>query len=398
MKRLLLFLVVVLAISLLLGACGGASTTTTSTASVTTTSTKPATTTTTSAATTSKPTTTSVATTTTSPKAIKLTYSNFFPPTHLNSILAERWIKEVTTRTNGAVDIGYFPGGSLTAAAKVYDGVVTGISNIGMSVISYTSGRFPASELVEMPHGYTSGYVATMVANDFYNKFKPAELKDVHVLYFHAHGPGIVFTTKTPVRKLEDMKGLVLRSTGVGAKIATALGASGYAAAQNEALELMSKGVIQGSLSPREVLEGWKQAEVVKYVTGCYDIGYTANMYVVINQKDWDALPANVQKAMTDVSNEWIEKHAMVWTYYDQSAMDYFRTFPDREVITLPSDEMARWVEKVKPLVEQYLADLKGKNLPAAEYEAYLKERVIYWASKALTPEQCATWVKANLK
>ena len=64
------------------------------------------------------------------------------------------------------------------------------------------------------------------------------------------------------------MKGLVLRSTGVGASIATALGASGYAAAQNEAYELMSKGTISGSIAPREVLLGWKQAEVVNYVDG----------------------------------------------------------------------------------------------------------------------------------
>jgi TRAP-type transport system periplasmic protein len=380
MKRLLGFLAVILLTStLLLVACGQASPTTTSPATTppqNTTTAPPQTTATTPAA------------TPLASKKYKFTYSNFFPPTHLNSILAEAWIKEINTKTNGAVEIDYFPAGSLTPANKIYDGVVSGISTIGMSVVSYTPGRFPASELVEMPHGYPSGYVATMVANDFHNQFKPVEFKDVHMLYFHAHGPGIVFTTKTAVRKLEDLKGLVLRSTGVGAKIATALGATGYAAAQGEAYELMSKGVIQGSLSPREVLEGWKQAEVVNYVTGAYDIGYTADMFVAMNKAEWDALPADIQKIFTDVSNAFIEKHAMVWTYYDKSAMDLFESLPNREVIDLPPDEMARWVAKVQPLVETTLTDLKAKGLPAEEYEKYLKERVQYWTGKAPTAEQ----------
>ena len=34
----------------------------------------------------------------TEPEAIELTYSNFFPPTHLHSILAEEWIKEIEKR------------------------------------------------------------------------------------------------------------------------------------------------------------------------------------------------------------------------------------------------------------------------------------------------------------
>jgi len=61
-----------------------------------------------------------------------------------------------------------------------------------------------------MPHGYPSGYVATMVANDYYKQFQPAEFKDVHVFYFYTTGPQVLFTTKKEVAKLEDLKGLVL--------------------------------------------------------------------------------------------------------------------------------------------------------------------------------------------
>ena len=59
---------------------------------------------------------------------IKLTYSNFFPPTHIQSKLAEAWCKEVEKRTQGKVKVEYYPGGTLTKAKQCYDGVVTGQS------------------------------------------------------------------------------------------------------------------------------------------------------------------------------------------------------------------------------------------------------------------------------
>ena len=63
--------------------------------------------------------------------SIKLTYSNFFPPGHIQSKLAEAWCKEVEKRTNGQVVVEYFPGQTLTKAKQVYDGVVEGISDMG---------------------------------------------------------------------------------------------------------------------------------------------------------------------------------------------------------------------------------------------------------------------------
>ena len=266
-----------------------------------------------------------------------------------------------------------------------------------MSVLAYTMGRFPASELVDMPHGYPNGWVATKVANDFYQKFQPKEFDDVHVLYFHAHGPGVVFTTNKQVRQLEDLNGLVIRSTGVGAKIIEALGASGYGASQGEAYELLSKGTVDGSFTPREVLKGWNQAEVVKYVTGCYDIGYTANMFVVMNKAKWDGLPDNVKKVFTEVSEEWIDKHGKVWTYYDKAGIDYFLTFDGREIIQLPPEEMARWVKATEPIIDQYIKEKTDMGLPAADYEEYLIEQVKYWSDKAPSEQSCVDWVEEEL-
>ncbi len=330
---------------------------------------------------------------------IRLSYSNFFPSTHLNSVLAEKWIEEIEERTDGRVKIAYYPGGTLTPADGIFDGVEQGISDIGMSVFAYNMGRFPVAELVDLPHGYPNGWVATMAANDYYNHFQPEEINSVQPMYFHAHGPGVIITKDKKVSTLDDLSGLVLRATGVGSNVVSELGAQGYGAGQGEAYELMARGVVDGSFTPREVLRGWNQAEVVQYVTNCTEVGNTTMMYVVMNENKWNQLPEDIQQVFIDVSSEWIEKHGMVWDYYDKAGIDYFLSLGQgREVIDLSEEESQLWVETaVDPLIEKYIADKTARGHDAAEYEDYLNERVDYWSERTPGLEDSVAWVEQNL-
>ena len=165
--------------------------------------------------------------------ATTLTYSIFFPPTHGQAKAGQAWAKEVEKRSNGRIKITVFSGGTLTPADQCYDGVIKGISDIGMSCFAYTRGRFPIMEALDLPLGYPNGRVATRVANDFYKKFMPAELDGVKVLYVHAHGPGLLHTKK-PVSTLENLKGMKIRSTGLSSKIVESLGGLPVAMPQGE--------------------------------------------------------------------------------------------------------------------------------------------------------------------
>ena len=110
---------------------------------------------------------------------VKLNYSIFFPAPHKNSVLATEWGKEIEKRTGGKVQVTMFYGGTLTPADKCYDGVVKGISDVGMSVLSYTMGKFPLCEVLDLPLGSKTAVTATTLVNEFYNKFKPKEFDDV---------------------------------------------------------------------------------------------------------------------------------------------------------------------------------------------------------------------------
>jgi TRAP-type C4-dicarboxylate transport system substrate-binding protein len=387
-KASILLLVLVFAAAVGVTACGEEETTTTA---------APAT------ETTAAPDTTTTAapeTTTTSGYAEgtwKFTFNTFFPATNNIAIVGEMWQAEITKRTNGAVQFDYVPGAALTAANKVYDGVVTGISDLGFSVMAYTPGIFPIMEFVDYPHGYPTGYVATMVVNDYFNQYKPAEFDDVHVFAFYGTGPQVLFTTSKPVKTLADAKGLVIRSTGVGATIAGLLGAEGYAAAQNEAYELMSKGVIDGSIAPREVLLGWKQAEVVNYVTNCFSIGSCTGMYLVMNNDKWNELPPDIQQIFTDVSAEYVEYWAKVGSAYDYDAMVFFNEQPGREEIDLSEEEAAAWKTAVRPMIDEKNTALKDAGF-TDDYEAFIAERIAYWNDNQVSDEECSAWVKENIK
>ena len=76
-------------------------------------------------------------------KTYKLTYSVFFPPMHIQAKTAMDWAAEVEKRSGGRIQITVHPGGSLTKADQCWQGVLSGISDLGMSCFAYTPGRFP---------------------------------------------------------------------------------------------------------------------------------------------------------------------------------------------------------------------------------------------------------------
>ncbi|HOX55643.1 MAG TPA: TRAP transporter substrate-binding protein [Verrucomicrobiota bacterium] len=293
---------------------------------------------------------------------IKLSYSVFFPPTHVQCLAATDWANEIQKRTAGRVQITIYPAGSLTKADQCYEGVIKGISDLGMSCFAYTRGRFPLIEGLDLPLGYPDGASATRIANAMVQKYQPAELADVKVLYVHAHGPGIL-ASKKPVKSLADLKGLKIRATGLSAKIVEALGATPVAMSQPETYEALSKGVVEATLCPIETLKGWKQGETIEYVVDSTAIGYTTAMFVVMNKDKWAELPAEVQKVFTDVSQEWTAKQGAAWDQADQAGRE-FVTGLKRQFIQLPEAEQQQWRNAVKPILDDFVKKTKEKNLP----------------------------------
>ena len=293
-------------------------------------------------------------------KPTKLTFSIFFPPTHGQTKAAMDWAKEIEKRTDNKVQISIFAGGTLTKAPQCYSGTVKGISDLGFSLFAYTRGRFPVMAAVDLPMGYPNGKVASRVAQEFAKTFNPKELGDVKVLYLHAHGPGLLHTKK-PVKKLEDLKGMKIRATGLSAKIVKALGGVPVAMPQGGTYEALKKGVVEGTFGPYEVLKGWKQAEVIKYTTECYSVGYTTTFFIVMNLDKWNALPADIKKVFDEVSAKYTDIHGKVWDSTDEEGKKYTQSLGNK-TIPLSDKESARWRKAVEPVISDFMANTTDGN------------------------------------
>lgn len=305
---------------------------------------------------------------------MRLTYSVFFPPTHVQARLAGEWAEEVKKRTGGQVEVTVFPGGALSKADQCYQGVLDGISDIGMSAFAYTSGRFPLVEALDLPVGYPDGASATRIANALVAKYNPDELKDVQVLYVHAHGPGIL-ASKKAVASLADFKGLRVRATGFCAKIVECLGGSPVSMPQGETYGALQKDVVDATFCPVEALKGWKQGEVITHVTESQCIGYSTGFFVVMNKHKWSKLPREVKAAIKAVSGEWVGKHSQAWNDADKDGRAYVAAMK-REIVALPEAEQGAWVQKVAPLMDEYVARATEKELPGAAFLNELKALV----------------------
>ena len=303
----------------------------------------------------------------------ELTYSQFYSATHAQSKLAVAWCKEVEKRTNGRVKIQYFPGQSLTKAKQSYDGTVKGMSDIAMGVLQYTRGRFPLLEFINLPLGFTDALVATAILNEVVEKFRPAELNDTKVLYLVAHGPGVISTTGKMVTKMEDLKGLKIRSHGTTAKMIAALGGTPVALPMPELYQALCKGIVQGGVFPLSSLYDWRLSEVTEYTTVAVPIAYSLGFFTVMNKAKWNALPPDIQKIIEEIDAEWLVKHAEA-RVRDENVGAMYGLRMGNYLIGVGPEAAKKWVKAVQPVIDNYIKETKDKGLPGDEVIAYVKK------------------------
>lgn len=305
---------------------------------------------------------------------INLNYSVFFPATHIQAITAQQFADEIEKRTDGRVKITVYFGGTLTAAPQVFDGVEKGLSDMGMSCYAYTRGRFPVTEAADLPLGYKNGMIATQVVNEFVHeiirKGYGDEISSVKTLYVHAHGPGLLHTV-SPVRRLEDLRNMQIRATGLSSEIVSALGGVPIAMAQGETYEALQKGVVEGTFGPMEVLKGWKQGEVINYTTDCYDVGYTTSMFVIMNKQRWESLPDDIKEIFKETSKEFVLRHGLAWDASDEEGKNETLNL-ENEIITLTDGEKERWRQAAQKVIDNYI----NKTENGAEYVRMLRELI----------------------
>jgi TRAP-type transport system periplasmic protein len=296
--------------------------------------------------------------------ALKISYANFPPAPTFPCVQMERWKAEVEKRTNGAVTVQTYPGGTLLGAKGMMDGVVAGQADVGNLCQAYQPGRFVVSNATALPLGIPSGKVGSLVLWDLYQKYQFKPFAKTKVLTMFTNAPANIMSKKA-IRSLEDIKGVDLRASGGAGALLRAWGANQIGMPMSAVPEALQKGTVQGLFSSIEVLKDFKFAEITKFVTMTDTVIYP--FAVVMNMDAWNKLPKDVQKVMDDLAREQAQ-----WTgaYNDQAveaAIKWSKETQGVEFITLPKDEKAKWDAKLAPIVDGWIKKATEKGLPGKQ-------------------------------
>lgn len=310
---------------------------------------------------------------------IKLSYANFPPAPTFPCVQMERWKAEVEKRTNGKVLINTFPGGTLLDAKNMMDGVIAGQADIGCLSMAYQPGRFIVTNSTSLPLGIPNARVGSLVLIDLYRKYQPEEFSKVKVLTMFTTAPTNIMS-KTPVKTLDDLKGMDLRASGGAADILKAWGANPVGMPMPETVEALQKGVVKGLFSSLESMKDFKFAEICRYVTMTDTVIYP--FAVIMNMNSWNKLPKDVQQVMDDMIVEQAE-----WTgnYMDNhvlGSIDWSKQTYNVEFITLAPEEKAKWDSKLEFMIDQWISDAKAKGLPAEEIIKDIKALIQKYSAK----------------
>ncbi|OGO44034.1 MAG: hypothetical protein A2Z05_00225 [Chloroflexi bacterium RBG_16_60_22] len=272
----------------------------------------------------------------------------------------------------------------MLSAPAMYQGIISGIADMGNGISSYDPGAFPLTYAVEVPVLADSGWAISGAMYDFIRKYEPKEWREVQVLSAVSSGVGLVVigTGKAPIRTLEEMKGKSMRVNSL--EFAVALGATIKDMPMAAVYDSVSKGVIDGVLTSLEPLgAGWKLGDVLKYVTlFMHPEQPTVMWYNAMNKEKWSSLPPDIQKTILDTSAEYSRKIGLTWDDQMVSGLEY-AIRAGAQIYVLPPAEEARWAAALKPVTEAQLQKAADKGGLTRQYVdevfAYFESRVEYW-------------------
>ncbi|WP_432738199.1 TRAP transporter substrate-binding protein [Maridesulfovibrio sp. FT414] len=282
---------------------------------------------------------------------ISLSYANFPPAKTFPCVQMERWKQEVEKRTNGKVLVQTYPGSTLLGAKNTLRGVMQGQADIGCISLAYHPGVFPLCSVFELPLGFTSATSASLALWDLYEKYQPEEFKKVKVLTMFASAPSNLMT-KTPIRTLEDIKGMELRASGILSKILESLGATPVSMPMSATPEALQKGVVKGLFSSFEVLKDLNFAEICRYETVTNSAVYP--FAIIMNMNSWNALPDDVKKIFNDLGREQAEWTGQYMDQHVKDSLDWSKEKYGIELVTLSDADMKIVREKTMPLIEDW--------------------------------------------
>ncbi len=289
-----------------------------------------------------------------------------FLPAQANvpAMVLDVWADKVEAASEGRIKIDRFPSMQLGGTPpELMDQVIDGVADIVWTVVGYTPGRFPSTEVFELPFMVEDARAASCAYwKMFESHMAENEFADVKILGTWVHGPGM-FHTSEPVNTPADLQGMKIRG---GSRLVNELlelsGATPVGMPVPAVSEGLSKGVIDGTTIPWEVTTALKVSELVEFHTEFEGPAlYTLTFVLAMNKGAYEGLPDDLKTVMDENSG----LNFSIFAGGTQADADgparEFAVENGNEIITVT--DTSEWEALVRPIYDTWIADLAKKDI-----------------------------------
>jgi TRAP-type C4-dicarboxylate transport system substrate-binding protein len=309
----------------------------------------------------------------TAAKPLTLSLSFWGPMEEPMAKALQEYAAEIEKNTGERVKITIYPGGSLTSGAQAYEGVVAGLSSMAFVNYGFTPGRLPLAQGWTLPFYIANTRAATQIFNECVEKFKPKEFADTKLMYLTSCTEPVTFLAKKEIKTINDFKGLRIRVLGILAVYLKSLGVVPVAMPPTEIYAGLDRGVIDGTMMIPLTLDTWKLADVVKYMFD-WEWGPSNAWGLHMNWNVWNSLPPDIRKVFEEANKKYMWKQVEYQDAADQKGLEVGKAKGMK--ILEPSPELKKDLRKfVQPAYDQFVADMKAKNLPGKEFLDFILKR-----------------------
>jgi TRAP-type C4-dicarboxylate transport system substrate-binding protein len=300
----------------------------------------------------------------------ELSFSTHDPINAVNTIAMQEWADEVFEKTNGGVKITIYPSAALASAADVGDMVETGGVDIGWLFTSFYKGQFPVTDVTTLPLvGFGDTIASTKAVLELYDKYEEVrdEWADYKVLCLYTN-PGMRFAANPrPIKKPEDLKGLVLRTpAGPITDMVIKMGGSPVVMGPPDMYEGLSKNNIQGYVFEPSGIKSFKLGEVTDYFT---DLPlYNGAFGWVMNKDKFESMPEEYQRVLEETTGK--ERSLRVAEIMNDDVEAGMQHLKDSgtEIITLTNDQIAEFQKYADEIAAEWPSTINIDGFDAAAF------------------------------
>jgi TRAP-type C4-dicarboxylate transport system substrate-binding protein len=279
------------------------------------------------------------------------------------------WTRLVEESSKGRLKIETYPAMGLGGkATELYDQVKSGAVDMIWTITGYSPGRFPRLEVFELPWVSDSDAIrASAAAWEFYERYAREEFDDVKLLAISTTGKGTLFMRSRQAKRPADLAQLPIRvpSPLVGQTI-KGYGALPKAIAVPELASALSKGEVEGLVTPYRMISTNKLEKLVNHVTEFVgdEALYTSVYLIVMNKARYRSLPRELRNVIDDRSGHRLS--ALLGWQIDQWEREAQRNVRETlgQVVNVEGDELKLWQAASAEQIAAWVAkrDAAGDN------------------------------------